>query len=364
MNLRNTILTVLLLLAFSTISNAQAKRDLSTKCKEYLDQLHDFSGTILIAQHDSILVKRAFGNASIEYNIKNEVDTKFNIASITKMITSVAVLQLFEQGKLKMDAVVGTYLPDYPNSTVRDSVTIEQLLTHTSGLQPFYGGNYLESNKLNYKKVSDYLPLFVNEPLAFSPGTSYKYNGAGFVILGLIIEKITGMDYYDYIDQNVFKKAGMKNSLAIETDSIVSNKASGYTSTFGDKNYYSRNDYYLSKASPAGSHYSTVEDLYLFSRALRNNLFFSENTKEMMLTPRVKGYNTHLGYGVDIDQRYSEVIFGHSGGWFGVRTELMDFKDSGITIVVLSNFDDNGKTGASKVIDDLKEMIGGKIENN
>ena len=206
--------------------------------------------------------------------------------------------------------------------------------------------------------------MFVNEPLAFSPGKDYKYNGSGFVILGLIIEKITGMDYYDYIDQNVFKKAAMKNSLAIETDSIVSNKASGYTSIFGDKNYFSRNDYYLSKAPPAGSHYQTVEDLYLFSRAIRNNILFSEQTKETMLTPRVKGYNTHLGYGVDIDQRYSEIIFGHSGGWFGVRAELMDFMDSGITIVVLSNFDDNGKTGASKVIDDLKEMIGGKIEND
>ncbi len=331
--------------------------------KEHLDNLSDFSGSILIAQKDQVIEHRAYGKANIEHDIKNKPDTKFNLASISKLITAIGVLQLVEQGKINATEKVGTYLSDLPEQFIKDSVTIHQLLTHTSGIPPFYDDEFIASDKMQYHTVKDFLPLFQNDTLSFTPGTSYQYSGSGFVLLGRVIEEVSKMDYYTYVDQHIFKKAGMQHSLAIPTDSIVLNKANGYTCLWGDQKYYSRNDYYISKASPAGFHYSTTDDLYLFSKAIRNGILINEESKQLLITPKARGYNTHIGYGIDIDQRYDEQIIGHSGGWFGIRTELMDFMTSDYTVVVLSNKDDDGKSGASKVIDDLKKIIAGNKNN-
>lgn len=342
------------------LSHNEKHLNKNNQISEYLDSLTAFSGTILIAHQDSIIKQKSFGFASIEHKVKNNIETKFNLASISKMITSIGVLQLKEQGKIDFNDKVGNYLPDYPNRIVRDSVSIHNLLTHTSGIPPFYGSQYLMTDKMSYKKVADFIPLFENLSLTFPPGDNYQYSGSNFVLLGKIIEEVTGMDYYDYIDKNIFKKANMRNSLAIPIDSIVYNKANGYTCLWGDRSYYSRNNYYISKASPAGGHFSTSRDLYLFSKGIRNGTLIKKETFSLFTTPKVKGYNTHLGYGIDIDLRYNELIIGHSGGWFGVRTELMDFLASGYTVIVLSNLDDDGQSGASKVINDIKEIIAGK----
>ena len=325
----------------------------------YLNELSDFSGSILVAHKDSVIERRAYGLANIEYGVKNEIDTRYNLASINKFMTSIGVMQLVEDGKILLNATVGTYLPNYKNQIVRDSVTIHHLLTHTSGIPPFYGKKYMDSDKLQYRKVDDYIALFEHEALQFSPGERYKYSGSGFVVLGKIIEVVTGMTYYEYMKNNVFEKAGMRNTLAMPVDSLIESKANGYTSLWGNQSYYSRNDYHISKASPSSSHYSTVYDVYLFSKAIRNGTLINQESKELLYTPKKRGYNTFVSYGMDIDQRYDEQITGHSGGWFGVRTELMDFSTSKHTVVVLSNKDDDGNSGASKVIEDIKEIIAG-----
>ncbi len=333
-----------------------------TKITAFLDNLktNEFSGAILVAHNDKMTEKRAFGLASIEYGIENKLDTKFNIASITKMITAVAALQLYENGKIELKKPIGKYLPDYPNKLVRDSVTIHQLLTHTSGNNNFYEGDFLQTDKLKYKNISDFVPLFANDTLLSMPGTKYDYSASGFVIIGLIIEKVSGQNYYNYVKENIFRPAEMTNTTELEIDSIVQNKASGYTTFFGNSKNPKRNEYYLSKASPAGFHYSTVEDLFKFSKSLRNGTLLKKTTAELMFEPKVKGYNTNLGYGIDIDLRYNQTIQGHSGGWFGVRGELMDFMKDNYTVVILSKMDDNGKTGASKVADFFRELIAEK----
>ncbi|MFK8013629.1 MAG: serine hydrolase domain-containing protein [Marinicellaceae bacterium] len=211
-----------------------------------------------------------------------------------------------------------------------------------------------------YKEISDFMPLFVNDKLLSKPGTQYDYSGTGFVILGLIIEKVSGENYYDYIRHNILVPTKMINTTELEVDSIVTNKASGYTSKFGENKTLKKNDYYLSKASPAGFYYSTVHDLFNFSKALRSHKLLKKETTELMFTPKVKGYNTHLGYGIDIDQRHQQNIIGISGGWYGIHCELMDFVDSNYTIVILSNIDDGGKKGTSLVADFFKELIVGK----
>lgn len=359
MNIQQKIHINLVILFIGLSTFGQSK---DTEIKTFLDNLnpYDFSGTILVAHNDIIIEKRAFGLASVEYNVKNKVDTKFNIASISKMITAVATLQLYDTGKVGLKTPIGQYLPDYPNKLVRDSVTIHQLLTHTSGNNNFLVGEFLNTEKSKYKSVVDFVPLFANDTLLSKPGTKYDYSASGFVILGLIIEKVSGENYYDYVKKNIFEPSGMVNTTELEIDSVVQNKASGYTTLFGERKTLKRNDYYFSKASPAGFHYSTVEDLFKFSKALRNGKLLKKKTTELMFEPKVKGYNTNLGYGIDIDMRYNQTIQGHSGGWYGVRTELMDFMKDHYTIVVLSNVDDNGKIGASKVINFFKELIADK----
>ncbi|HEA29210.1 MAG TPA: class A beta-lactamase-related serine hydrolase [Leeuwenhoekiella sp.] len=352
---------ITLFITILAFGQSHSKKD--SEIIRFLDTLDqdDFSGAVLVAHNDKIIEKRAYGLSSIEFDVKNSTDTKFNIASITKLFTAVATLQLYEQGKLKLNNPIGQYLPGYPNKLVRDSVTVHQLLTHTSGLNNFYVSDGDKMKNSAYKKISDFVPLFVNDTLLSRPGTKYDYSGSGFVVLGLIIEKVSGENYYDYVKDNIFTPAEMSSTAALEVDSIVKNKASGYTSMFGESKILKKNDYYLTKASPGGFHYSTLSDLFNFSKALRNYKLLKKEITELMFTPKVKGYNTHLGYGIDVDQRYNQTILGHSGGWYGVHTELMDFMNDHYTVIILSNIDDDGKTGAANVTDFFKELIAGKI---
>ena len=352
---RNCI--TIIILSLGILSFGQSK---NTEIKHYLDNLKPsvFSGAILVSHNDSIIEKRAYGLANIEEGIKNMVDTKFNIASITKMMTAVATLQLYDKGKVELEKPIGAYLPNYPNKLVRDSVTIHQLLTHTSGNNNYL--DYWKHNNLEYKNVSDFAKRFENDTLLSNPGTKYAYSASGFIILGLIIEKASGINYYDYVRQNIFKPGEMTNTSEINIDSLVRNKASGYTTFLQEDRTPRKNEYYLTKASPAGFHYSTIEDLFKFSRTLRMYQLLSKETTELMFEPKVKGYNTNLGYGIDVDLRYDQTIQGHNGGWYGVRGELMDFMKDKYTVVILSNIDDDGKTGTTKVSDDFKELIAGK----
>lgn len=366
MNFEAKNFQTIILLFIGVLAFGQSKGIKDSEIGSFLDSLkqEDFSGAVLIAHNDKIIESRTYGLSSIEFNVKNNIETKFNIASITKMFTSVATLQLYEQGKLNLNNPIGDYIPDYPNKAVRDSVTIHQLLTHTSGLNNFYVADLDKIKNSTYKNISDFVPLFVNDALLSNPGTKYDYSGTGFVILGLIIEKVSGTNYYDYVKEHIFKPAKMPNTTELEIDSIVTNKASGYTSMFGENKILKKNDYYLTKASPAGFYYSTVKDLFNFSNALRNYQLLKKETTELMFKPKVKGYNTYIGYGIDVDQRYNQTILGHSGGWYGIHCELMDFMNDHYTIVILSNIDDGGEKGTSKIADFFKELIAGKKSEN
>jgi len=355
------LLVIQSLLGWNYTSFGQNSPNYEIQIKTYLDTLtkEEFSGVILVAKDNEVIEKRAYNLASREYTISNEIDTKFNIASITKMFTAVAILQLYQKGKIKLHQPIGKYLPDYPNSIIGSTVTIHQLLTHTSGIGQYYA-NFLPTNKLNYQEVADYLPLFAQDTLLSKPGTQYNYSGSGFVVLALIIEAITEETYYDYLSKNIFEPTQMSNTLALEIDEIVSNKATGYTHFPKEEKTLKTNTFYLSKADGAGWYYSTVDDLYKFSKALRAYKLLNKSTTNLMFTPMVKGYNTNLGYGIDLDLRYNQTIQGHSGGWYGVRGELMDFTKDNYTIVILSNLDDDGKSGTTKVVDFFKKLIAKK----
>ena len=361
-NLIKHFLTALLFLLTAIVCEAQSDNDKLGQITDYLNYLSptQFSGVILIEKNDNILFENSYGYASVEHKIENRINTLFNIASITKTLTAVATLQLVEKGLLNLEVPIGKYLPDYPNQAVRDSVTAHQLLTHTSGLNNFLVDDYKDKGKLDLREVSDHLPFFVSKPLLFSPGSKYSYSAAGYVVLGLLIEKLSGSSYHRYINNNVLVKAGMKNTMVIPIDSIVKNTASGYTSYFGESDHLSKNDSFLGIANPAGFYYSTSKDLLKFTRALKGYRLLSEMLTKKMMSPLVQGYHTNYGYGLSIDDRFDQRIVGHTGGWYGIQSELMHFEKDNITVVVLSNVDTDEDSGMNKVSNYIKHILANK----
>lgn len=329
---------------------------------DYLNRISypEFSGVVLLAEKDSVFFEKAYGYSSIEYKVENDVNTLFNIASITKTMTAVAALQLADKGLLDLDSPIGKYLPDFPNIAVRDSVTAFQLLTHTSGLNNFLVDDFKDIGKLNFIVLEDYLPLFASKPLLFSPGSKYSYSAAGYVVLGLLIEKLSGESYHQYMEGHIFRSTGMKRTTAIPIDSIVENRASGYTSYFGESDHLSKNDSYLGYANPAGFYYYTSKDLLIFFQALKNYSLISEPLTKKMMSPLVKGYYTNYGLGISVDERWEQTIVGHTGGWYGVQCELMYFERDQITAVILSNVDTAEGMGMNKISNYIKHVLANK----
>jgi len=290
----------------------------------------EFSGTVLIARGEDVLWQGAFGFANQVAHIANQTDTRFDLGSIAKAFTRVAIAQLVDQGKLKLTDKVGAYLPDYPNQTVRDQVTIEQLLDMRSGIGDFFGERFRQAPKDKIRALRDYLPFFASDPLLFPPGTGQQYSNGGYVVLGLIIESVTGQSYYDYVQKNVFERAGMKNSeFGLRTGNDPK-QAIGYTRRPGvgleplpGAELHSNLNILPARGSSAGSAQSTAADLLTFVEALSKGKLAGPTTLEKV--------DLHPGG------------MGIAGGAAGVNAAV----DSGIlsagratyTVIVMSNFD-------------------------
>ena len=240
--------------------------------ESYAQKLADadlFSGVLLVAKDGKPVLTRAWGMAS--ESAKNTADTKFNIGSINKAFTRAAIEQLAAAGKLSLDDTVRKHLPDYP-SPVADKITIGQLLEHRSGLGDIFGERYRNSPPSKLRELRDFLPLFSDLPLKFEPGTSQAYSNAGYVVLGLIIEKLSGQTYRDYVQKNVFAPAGMKNSGFWAVDENVSNRATGYTKRGPDGPLEKRASNQATlpgRPSSAGGAYATAADLLRFALWLK-----------------------------------------------------------------------------------------------
>jgi CubicO group peptidase (beta-lactamase class C family) len=326
-----------------------------------------FSGTLLVAKDGKPIYKTVRGMASKAYNVPNRIDTKFNLASIGKTFTAIAIMQLVERGKLSLTDNVGKILPDYPNQQIATKVTIHHLLTHSSGMGDIHGPKYA-ARISSLRQVRDYLPLFVDEPLSFEPGARMQYSNAGYILLGAIIEKVTGENYFDYVRSHIFKPAGMVDTDYFETDFDSPNLATGYTNYVEQGEDYQefhlgqrRNTlhYGAIKGNPQGGPFSTVEDLLRFSAALRGHKLLSAESVDLMTTKKVffrkyAANDTYYGYGFELENIDAKRVIGHTGGDLGVSCALEWFPDSGnYTVVVLSNYD----RGGIIAIDKLTEMI-------
>lgn len=282
-----------------------------------------FSGVVLLAKDGQPLFERAYGFADPASKVKNRVDTKFNLGSINKVFTQVAIAQLVAAGKLSLGDTVRAHLPDYP-SPVADKITIQQLVEFRSGLGDFFGPEFMASPPAKIRKLADYLPLFANKPLLFEPGSEQRYSNAGYIVLGLIIERVSGQSYYDYVREHIFKPAGMKDSDSYTIDENVPNRAVGLTMRGPNGPLPRREANTLEmpgRGSSAGGGYSTAQDLLRFSRALSEN---------KLLAPKWTNWIFHSEDG-------KERNLGVAGGAPGVNATLLI--DPPYTLVVLANLD-------------------------
>ena len=290
--------------AAESLLDAQAKADA-------------FSGVVLIANGDKPLLSKAYGEADRDKHTPNNVDTRFNLGSINKMFTRIAIGQLVKQGKLSFSDKLIKVLPDYPNRDVASKITIGDIVTMKSGMGDFFNEKYFGADKSKIKTLQDYLPLFVNDKLEFEPGTRSRYSNAGYLVLGLVIEKLTGRSYYDYVHKNIFKPAGMTKTDSFAMKDLPTNTAFGYQVAASGR---ARNDISLpGRGSSAGGGYSTAGDMLKFSNALRSKTLEIPGD-DGTFPAEFKGA-------------------GVAGGSDGVNALFITNGQTGYTIIVLSNYD-------------------------
>jgi CubicO group peptidase (beta-lactamase class C family) len=311
---------------------------------EALDAQDAFSGAVLVARDDEAIFTRAHGEANRSIGLPNQIDTKFNLGSMDKMFTGVAIQQLVEKGQLSLDAKVGDLLPDLTNEEIARTVTVHHLLTHTSGM-----GDWSESPRFpelhdQIRAVEDYLPLFIDTPLEFEPGDRFRYSNSGYIVLGLIIEKITGQSYYDYVQANIFEPCGMVDTAAYELDADLPDLAVGYTRMDIDGSELDEiTDYQFAmpmRGGPSGGGFSTVEDLLRFRNGLLDNRLLNPESTELLLAGKVRiNEQIQYAYGFLDRQVASQRAVGHSGGAPGVCDFMDIYLDRGYTLIILSNSD-------------------------
>lgn len=306
-----------------------------------------FSGAVLVAKDGKPIFEKAYGLADRARNIANTVDTQFRIGSMNKMFTATAVMQLVQAGKIDLDKPLGTYLTDYPNKTTASTVTIRDLLTHTGGTGDIFGPEF-DKNRLKLRTLQDYIDLYGSRAPAFTPGSKFDYSNYGFILLGAVVEKVSGQSYYDYVREHIYAPAGMTSTGSQPEDVAVPNRSIGYMSapSGGLQPNTATLPY---RGTSAGGGYSTVGDLLRFANALENHTLLNAQYTEMMTTGKVAmGPDMKYGFGFG-DRTVNGVrCFGHNGGAPGMNGDLEICPSDGYVIAVLSNLD---PPAASRVAD-------------
>jgi len=311
-----------------------------------------FSGTALIARNGKTVFAQAFGLADREKKTANTLKTRFRIGSMNKMFTAVATLQLVQSGKLDLKAPFGNYLTDYPNKDVASKVTIDQLLSHTGATGDIFGPEF-DKNRLELKTLQDYVKLYGNRKLEFEPGSRWQYSNYGFLLLGVIVEKVSGQSYYDYVRDHIFKPAGMTATASEPEDQVVPDRSVGYT-RFTGGNLQPNTDTLPYRGTSAGGGYSTVEDLSKFATALQTNKLLNAQHTEMLTTGKVDTPGGKYAYGFQEAMVNGTRCFGHGGGAPGMNGELKICPGPGYVIAVLANMD---PPAASRVADFIANRL-------
>lgn len=343
------VLAILILGAFAAAGLAQ---DISAKLDAYLTaatQQRLFSGSVLIAEKGRVLLKKGYGMANIELDVANSPQTIFRLGSITKQFTATSILILQEQGKLSVQDPVCKFITECPSAW--EPLTIHHLLSHTGGIPNFTAQpDYVRTMSLPSPPAAT-LARFKDKPLAFAPGEKFAYSNSGYVVLGMIIEKVSGQAYGDFVRKNIFEPLQMKNSGYDRTSAILKNRASGYSLERGEWANASFID--MSIPHGAGALYSTVEDLYLWDQALYSERLLSAKSLTAMFSPVLGNY----AYGWGVGPQFNRRQIAHGGGINGFATYISRYPDDRVTIIVLSNLE---QANASRLARDLGAIVFGE----
>lgn len=336
---------------------------------EALSSRELFSGNVLLARDDEILFQESYGLANRDEDIPNRVDTRFNLGSINKMWTALATMQMVERGQVSLDDNIGRYLGrDWIRPEVGESVQIRHMLSHCSGLANYFHGGFEQSSRRLFKALDDYRPLVCDQTLLFTPGSQTRYSDIGFLLLGVIIEKVSGQSYFDHIRQHLTGPLDMADSEAFDLEEVNRRIAIGYLRAplnptaeerakpldptpsaqmtpaerfdraLADQEALIRRGFvwqnnlfmHVVKGGPAGGYYSTAPDMLRFADGLRRHRIVNSATWQLMAAP--KAPSTSLGYGTMIDRG----SIGHSGNFPGISAQFALFPD-GYTLILLAN---------------------------
>jgi D-alanyl-D-alanine carboxypeptidase len=328
-----------------------SQRELVAETQKYVQRqvaADQFAGAVLITKDGKPVLTEAYGLADREHKTPNTLKTRFRIGSMNKMFTAVATLQLAEAQKLDLKETVGKYLTDYPNKDVASKVTIQQLLSHTGGTGDIFGPEF-EAHRLELKTIADYLKLYGNRGPKFEPGTHWEYSNYGFILLGAIIEKVTGQSYYDYVCEHIYQPAGMRWTGSEPEDAAVADRSVGYTK-MQSSSWAPNTDTLPYRGTSAGGGYSTVEDLARFADALDSHKLLDRLYTEMLTTGKPGTPDNSYAFGFEDRMINGARCFGHGGGAPGMNGDLKICPGPGYVIAVLANLDPPAATRISDFI--------------
>jgi CubicO group peptidase (beta-lactamase class C family) len=300
---------------------------------QYYASNNQFMGSALVARGDQVLFSKGYGSANLEWNVPNTPATKFRLGSVTKQFTAASILLLEERGKLKIDDPVKKYLPDAPAAW--DKMTIFNVLTHTAGIPNFTNSPDYATLRPFPHTPEQIVSLFRDKPLEFAPGEKMSYSNSGYILLGYLIEKISGQSYQDFIQKNIFNPLGMKDSGYDSNTAIIPRRAAGYSP--GPGGLMNADFEHMSIPFSAGALYSTTEDLLRWEQGLFGGKLLSAASLTRMTTPFKNNYA--LGVGADTVNGRKQIS--HGGGISGFNTFLSYYPDEKLTVVVLGNVNGN-----------------------
>ena len=339
---------ILLLVLLLALPSPAINKTLQDKVDEYISALvkmGKFSGSLLIAKNGDILHSKGYGLANREHDVPNTSQTIFRMGSIGKQFAATAIMQLQEQGKLDVKDPLTKYIPDYPNG---DIITLHHLLTHTSGIPNLTDFPEHRKTIMIPSPVEKTILRFKDKPLEFAPGEKFKYCNSGWLLLGYIIEKVSGKTYEDYLEEHIFGPLKMTNSGYDHHSTILKNRASGYHITKEGP----VNAPYVDMSIPhaGGALYSTVEDFFLWDRALYTEKILTKASLEKMFTP----FKSNYGYGWRIDSIYGHKRIHHGGSIFGFQAHIARYVDDDTFVVFMCN---QRPINAKKIAEDLAAIV-------
>ncbi len=318
----------------------------------------DFSGTVLVGRKGQVLYQSAFGFANQEWKIPNDLETKFEIGSMTKQFTALLVLQFVNEDKLRLNGTISDYLPYYRRDT-GSRITVSQLLSHTSGIPNFIKSpGFLDGPaSRTTHTVREFAEKYCSGDLNFNPGTKFDYSNSGYFLLGAILEQVSGRSYEQLLNERIFVPLGMRSSGYAHTDTIIPHRASGYERS-GNR---LRNARYYDMSIPfaAGALYSTVGDLFLWDQALYGEELLPAHLRDLLFKPNLENYG--YGWGILIPAPGApyagETVVMHGGAIFGFQSVIERIPGRKELIVLLDN------TDSPKLLEIAQEIRGVLAKN-